>query len=277
MSISVPSVIAARDKICAGLVDHVGTQPIGAEFDRFVEDLTGLLPANISQAIVYESLAHLLGQELLPALIRENAWRLAGNIQKLKEAQVIYPWQGQGEPEWVPVQVMEADYTKTWKGESAFQYKLKILAGSSCPLFTFKTWTIKACSYIARSIGFSAPWKEFAFHDGHELVSMRFLAEIEAKYCKDNRPGFEKINCPDSLERWNKEILKARAHIEPPCPYGFTHYCFKCPVGYDQCKAGVHPKTYELKMCSICDDETNHDPGRGMTCVQCKDKSRNQR
>jgi hypothetical protein len=195
-------------------------------------------------------------------------------MEKLKNDQIVYPWTGQSESEWMPVQILAADRTKTWKGEAGYQFKIRILAGSACPLVFYKTWPAKAVSFIARKIGFSASWKNMPYRDGHELVSMRFMVEIDPKMCKDQKPGFHNISCTGGFERWNKDILQARSHINPPCPYNFTHFCYQCPVGYDQCKAGTHPKTYELKPCSVCDDETWHDPGYNNVCVVCRDRLR---
>lgn len=273
-SFNLPQVIALRDRMLDGLAPHIGTAPEGPEFERFVDDLFLLLPEGIKYEIVYESAAPILGKELTKKMVFELAWRLAGNLGKLKQGIVVYPWNGIKQPEWMPIQVIGADRTRTIKGEFAYVYKLRVLAGSACPVVFWKTWTTKACAYIAGKIGFSAPWKNRPYRDGYELVSMRFLAEIDPALCRDNQPGFDKVHCTGALLSWNRDILKARAHIDPPCPYDFSHFCYQCPVGYDQCMAAVHPKTYERKMCPICNKETWHDPGANMVCVSCRDTVR---
>lgn len=273
-SYNLPQVIALRDKTLDGLTQHVGTTPEGQEFERLVDDLFVLLPEGVKYEVVYESAACLLGKELSKKTLYELAWRLAGNLDALKQGKVVYPWSGLKEPEWMPVQVLSANRTKTIKGELGYVYKLRILAGSACPVIFWKTWTTKACAYIARKIGFSAPWKDRPYRDGHELVSMRLLVEIDPALCRDQQPGFDKVHCTSSLLKWNRDILSARAHVNPPCPYDFTHFCYQCPVGYDQCMAGVHAKTYERRVCPICNQETWHDPGAGMVCVMCRDTVR---
>lgn len=271
-SFHLPHVIATRDKILDGMTLHVGTAPEGEEFERFVGDLYSLLPEGIKYEIVYESATYVLGRQLDKKLLYELAWRLAGNLNTLKQGKIVYPWSGQVEPEWMPVQILSANRTKTWAGEFGYLYKMRVLAGSACPIIFWKTWTTKACSYIARKIGFSAPWKNHPYRDGHELVSMRFLVEVDPELCRDRLPGFEKVHCVGALLNWNRNILQARAHVNPPCPYDFSHFCYQCPVGYDQCMAGTHPKTYERKFCQFCNQETWHDPGAVDVCVTCRDK-----
>jgi len=282
MAITVPvynlgQVFTLRDKIADNMIAHIGTTPEGPEYERFVDDLYRLLPDGIEYITVYESASYLMSQEIRQATITELGWRLAGNLDTLRAGRPVRPWAAQGKNEWVPVQVLLADRTKTPKGDLAYMYRMRVLAGSPAPMVINKTWPLKVCSYIASKIGFSKPWKDAPYRDGHELVSMRFYVEIDPKLCR-GEPGFEHIHCTGSMERWNKDILKARTHVDPPCPYGFTHLCYQCPVGYDQCKAGVHPRTYIAKHCNVCNADTWHDPGLTTDlCMACRDAARQER
>jgi hypothetical protein len=267
------TIFKLRDKLSYNLIQHVGTKPIGKEFEKFVDDVYKLLPSGeLQYSILYESCAYLLTKELTKYHIDEFAWRLAGNLERLKANEIVRPWQLKDISEWVPVQILAADKTKTIKNEYAHLYRMRVLAGSPCPMIISKTWPYKVCSFIASKLGFSKPWKDNPYRDGHELVNTRFLVEIDPKHCRGS-PGFDRVHCMPSHLKWNKLLLKARAHIDPPCPYNFTHFCYQCPIGLDRCIASTHPRTYHLKMCSICNQETWHDPAPIEICISCKDKS----
>lgn len=269
---NVANVLKLRDKVLDELTKHIGITPEGSSFDELVNDLCKLLPSTVNLSTVQESIKELLGKELTKTMLFNTAWRLAGNLDKLKANKIVYPWQGQAEKEWVPVQVLQGERVKTWNNDNGYLYKMIILAGSPASIVIWKTWTTKVCSYVARQIGFSAPWKDKPYRDGHELVGMRFLAEIDPVMCRDGRPGFDNVACNSSAERWNKDILKARSHVNPPCPYDFKHFCFQCPVGYDKCKAGTHPTTFVVKYCSICSKDAWYDPAAEI-CMGCKEST----
>jgi hypothetical protein len=270
-SYNLGTVFTLRDKLSDNLIQHVGTAPTGPEFERFVDDVYKLLPEEIKYSTLYSSSIDLLNKEISDKLLYTYCWRIAGNLPLLRKDKTVLPWLCQKDKEWVPVQVLSAEKTKTIKGDIAYLYKLRILAGPPCPMIISKLWPLKTCSYIASKIGFSKPWKDHPFRDAHEIVSTRFSVELDPKFSR-SEPGFEHIHCTASLLQWNKDLLKARAHTDPPCPYKFTHFCYKCPVGYDNCIAGVHPRTYTVTRCDNCNADTYHDPGLMQICIPCKNK-----
>ena len=274
MKLSVSRIFSLRDKIYDGLTEYVGTSPSGDEYKAFIDDLYTILPKGARYADIFEACSYIQSKELTKLLIFELAWRIAGNWEQFKVNKVVYPWLGQGAKEWVPVQVMKAVKTKLTSGECGWAYKLRILAGSPCPLVIWKSWSYKACNYIASKIGFTPTWDKYPFREGSELTSLRFQVEIDPKYCRNGKPGFNNIQSTPSLEKWNRTVLKARAHIDPPCPYGFTHFCYQCPVGYKDCLAGTHVATYVKQFCQICNAETWHDPEADNVCVSCREAKR---
>lgn len=273
MKLDITRVLTTRDRIVDKLADHVGIHQVGDDFNKLVDDLYLAITKTIDRSVLQESVSHLINQELSPKLLQDTAWRLSANLKLLEQNKVVYPWKGQSEKEWMPVQVLSVDKTKTMNNEIGYKLKLRFLSGPACPLIIYKTWTAKMCSYFASKIGFSPSWKNSPYRDGKELTSMRFLVEVDPKLCRDRQPGFENFDAPPSLQRWNKDILKARSHVDPPCPFDFLHFCYQCPVGYDKCKAGTHPKTYEAKFCAICNADTWHDPAQFDICVSCKEES----
>ena len=271
MKTNIHNVLSVRDKLVDKLSTYVGVVLIGDTFDSFVDDLCLRLPKDIkNKSVIQESVSCLINQELTKPVLFENMWRLAGNQNQLRNGKVCYPWKGQIAKEWMPVQTLSTSRTKTMKGEFAYKLKMRILSGSASPLVIYKICSTKMCSYLASKIGFSPSWKNFPYRDGSELTNMRFLIEIDPKLCRDQKPGFENFDCNDSLTKWNKTLLKARAHLEPPCPFSFTHFCYQCPVGYDKCTAGTHPKTFESKFCNMCNEDTWHDPEAFDACTVCR-------
>lgn len=262
--LSLTRVFKLRERICERLAAYCGTEPKGDDFDDLVTDLGVLIP-KAPEVALFQSARPLLDRLLTHELVFEFAWRLAGNVERLQRGEIVLPWTCQPEPELVPVQVLDHRPTKTRYGKPAAAYRLRVLSGSACPSILHKTWTVKFTRYLARSsLGFG---RRFYYRDPAELVRLRFLAMLDSKFCYDQQPGFDQTGCTPALLKWNRLIMSARAKVEPPCPRSFTHPCHRCPFGYDQCPAGTHPQTYEVKTCPLCRKETLHDPAVG--CLVC--------
>lgn len=265
-------VFELRQKLADNLIIFIGTSLADVEYERFIEEVLKLLPPKINYSVLYESCSEIMNTYISKQLLYNLSWKLAGNIDSLKKGIIVKPWSYQtNQTEWVPAQVLASNKTRNLKNELVYNFKLRILAGTSCSMFVSKLWSIKECKYISSKIGFSAPWGNYPYRDASELINMRFLIEIEQKLCRTNEPNFKHIACTSGLSNWNKSLLKARAHLEPACPKNFIHHCYQCPIGYDQCLAGTHPRSYVVKFCSVCNKDTWHDPGFNEVCVTCRD------
>lgn len=243
MSVNVLNVYKMRRRLEEELVGYCGLELNGEIFEQFTNKLAELLPKQVYPGPVFQSTLCLLGRMLTHDNLKEFVWRLAGNMQKLKDSKSVLPWTYQDKPEFMPVQVLNYEEVKTRKGDPAASYKLRILAGSACPMIITKMWAEKFISFLAGTqLGFS---RKQPYSHPSELVRLQFLAQIDQDYCKNDMPGFDKVASSSSCLNHNKKILKARLKIDPPCPFGYTHDCYRCYVGYDQCPAAVHPETYK--------------------------------
>jgi hypothetical protein len=268
VAVSLSRVFALRDKLEKGLVAYRGQTLTGDLIPDLQTALLRLLPGTVADTAVFQSLRSLVGQELTSTVLYEFCWRLAGNMPLLKKGEAVLPWTTQVEPEWVPVQVMTYRPGRGRDGTTRSCYRLRVLSGRACSLWADKSWTPKFVAYFARKVGFSATWGKFPYLNPSELVRMRFSVQIDQNYCRDGKPGFDKVE-PEAYLGHNRTVLRARAKLKPPCPHSFQHPCYRCWIGYDQCPAGVHPRTYEWKVCSRCNEEAYHDPTHNGVCKGC--------
>lgn len=277
MARAIEQIYTLRAKLCFNLSKYCGIDLQGLALTDFIRDLRASLPAGMPENAVKHTAATLSKRTLDYPTLYEFSWRLAGNVSRLKDGETILPWDAQPALELMPVQVLEYHKDRFTNGAPAAKYTLRILAGRACPMIITKRWTFDFIRFFARStLGFTPNWGQFPFRDAAELVRLRFVAEIDPEFCREKYPGFDKMRCPQSCLKWNKKIFKARAHLDPPCPQNFVHPCCACPIGYDQCIAGVHRGTYEWKVCTKCNEENYHDPASSAgICIECVNRATN--
>lgn len=147
----------------------------------------------------------------------------------------------------------------------------KILAGLATSLEIEKFWTTKFCFFVGRKLlGFSGPHGVHPMLDPREFYSLR-LSLLLSREESSNRPGFEHIEVPPSLQEWNKSFIKARQLPGRKCPKKLKCQCYLCPMGQDQCNLAVHSHTYIFAECTVCQaDEAPFDPAVSLQlCVNC--------
>jgi len=266
-------------------LDFVGTKPIGADFDAFVDAVHRILPGGIDRLIVYDSLLYILGQELTKTVLLQLSWLLAGNVKVLKEGKLVRPWRVQGALEWVPLEVVDHEYVADYgkKRKSGYLYTFKVLAGSPAGVCTVAFWSKQYIYFLRGTLGFSG-WRHkegkprLSFHDPVEFMGLRFYALLDPVFNFEGMPGFRTISVPHSCIQHNRVILQARARVDFVCPKNYTHECFVCPIGADQCPASCHPRTYVTQVCDTCSKASSFDPQRGgRICLNCIKKARDKR
>lgn len=274
------SLISKRiDKIEAKLRPHYNSEPTGESFNKFVEDVHSCFSATIRYDVIYASLMHMAGKLMTREVIHNQAWRLAANMDKLKEGIPVPPWIKQTELEWCPIVILKADPGRGYDNTFGFFYQYRVLAGSAASLKFTTFWSIKYARFIARSVGFKRFKKTyFKFVNGRDMVQMRLYVLFDPALSRDERPSSYHFSVPTSCRVYNQKILQQRFRITP-CPLKYTLSelpCYKCPMGYDKCGAGCHPFTFKRKGCPRCSQEGWFDPlGRNVICVDCEDKERN--
>jgi hypothetical protein len=272
---NLPAIEDKREQLATAAMDYVGTELVGGQFDRMVVELRELLPG-VDVQVVKQSLYTLAGGMLTSSLAMQTAWRLAGNIGRLKAGEPAGPWTRQDRFEWVPMQVIEVLPGRNHRKEFGNYIHTRVLAGSACPFRLISFWNNKKCGFMASRLGFSSPYnkskgEKVFYNRAVELTNMRLLGLLDPELTREGKPGYWRTACTPGLLAWNKRLLLARAHVDPPCPEGYNHQCYQCPVGYDRCPAGCHPATWEWKVCPECNREDWCDPGHPrFICIKCE-------
>lgn len=242
-----------------------------ADPDDLTNALLTVLPAGIRYDVVFESLRYLAGRTLQSDESIRLAYRLAGNLSRLKDGLSIPPWSSQREDEWVPLQVLRMVKMRNSKDKLGYDVTLRVMAGTPAALKISAFWSGGRLKMIAADVGFSRPWGKYPFKGSASMVGLRFLGKIEAAR-SHGRPTFQEIHCPQSLVNWNREnVLKLRLRVGMSCPMGYRHECWQCAIGYDQCAAGTHFRTYQVGSCNGCNNsQAVFDPeDPSLQCVNC--------
>lgn len=261
------------------LFEHDGKVRSGSGFDALVRDAVVPLPPGLDPAVIARSIPELAGVRLTGVALRRAAYRLAGNVPRLREGRPVPPWTRQAFVEPVPAQVVAARPERSRRGRDGWRFSWTIFAGTPCPRTVHKWWTVRTVHYLSSSFGFSrfrgatSNVCPHPFRDPTELVTLRALLVLDPEYSDETGPGFRDVAFPSAIQRWNREQQRRRARVGPDyaCPYDQPRRlpCYRCPVGYRDCRAATHEHTYESRACAACkDDAAPFDPGAEL-CVNC--------
>ena len=277
-------IVSLRNSLRLTLKGYEGRTLEGVAFNKFIDEVQLLLPGKIPVASVYHSLRHLAGVKLTAALLRDNFWRLAGNLKRLK-VRSVPPWTSQTYMEWVPAQIERARRYRTSRGRVGWLLSFRIMAGRACSLLVTRFWSDKFCRYVAKEMGFML-WQPSDKSDrlphgiykhATELVTLRLHLLIDPELCT-REPGFEKVKVQVSDRKWNQEQLKFRDRLdaEHACPHDQPKKlaCYQCPFGYLHCRAAVHRLNYTYGYCASCGtDDVPFDPEQSTEiCLGCVDR-----
>lgn len=264
-----------RDQLRTELGAQFGQQVLQADlFNAFVVQVRQRLPATVSYDAAYESCRGLLGRAFTPAEALNFCWRLAGNMDRLREGLAVGPWAGQRGDEWVPLQIIRGYQTRNAKRKLGTEFTFRILAGSPAGMRTTAFWSKGLTSLVAGNVGFSR-FGDYRFRNHRDLVGLRLYGLVEAKRSATS-PSFFEMAYPQSLVTWNREnVLRIRCRKEP-CPRGWLHPCHRCAVGFTECPAAVHRFTYERGHCHKCQTpDALFDPeDQTGACVVCTHRER---
>lgn len=263
------------------MTDYVDKSLESGAFESFVDDVASCLLKKTPRECVFKSLAHLAGEKLTKEVLDDTCWRLAGNLQRLKTRAVV-PWHKQRHKEWVPVQFVNAAKKRGGRKKTGWMFTFQVLAGTPCPLTIQQFWTDRFCGRMSHSLGFqwmpshkSGQQPRGVYQHPTEYVTLRMAVHIEPELCTGAGPDFKKIELPDSLHRWNREQLKYRDRLEEgyECPnkYPDSLPCYRCPIGYVECRAGTHRSTFTYRYCPDCKgDDAAFDPDSSdVKCLSC--------
>jgi hypothetical protein len=272
-SFNITQIFALRDRLTTKVFfPRFGQTVEGPVVEELVEALAKELPDDISVDTIYETVRQLLLLQLTDKTTKPWAWRLAANIPLLRRRQIIRPWTIQHGDEWVPLQVLHVRAARNYAKKPGHMLTLRVLAGTPAPMTIEKFWTRSIMHVLARRIGFSRREGKRPFQDPHEYTNLRFCGQIEAAKSSE-KPFFHHVDCPPNFLAWNKELADRRYKLKFPCPRGWRHPCHHCIIGYDQCPAGTHYRTYVMQECTLCGKAAATEPGQPY-CVICTDREK---
>jgi hypothetical protein len=269
---------ALRKKICKDplLWKYYHTTPVGDDFAALVSDVGRLLGNTVALRVLEESSIPILGKELTEKRLNAFALRIAANIKRLRQGEVVLPWTRQAEDEWAPVEILRCWPSRNRKGDIGSYFQFLVLAGTPVGFSLVQFWSQRQCSYIGMELGFSGRKNRPLYHPSY-LVRLRFSALFEPKLSLE-RPGFHKVRLTAGLARYNEPLMADRFYREPGCkPRNYVHACHVCWLGYGSCPLATHPLDYQQKICDNCGDpKAWHDPADESLdmCINCAIKVR---
>jgi hypothetical protein len=222
-----------------------------------------------------ESLALLVGTEISRTTLGEFGWRLAGNEKLLRGGISVCKWRRQPFNEWVPIQVLDCQLRRTKFGKSGAAFRFLFLAGLPTSEQVTRFWTAKFCGFVAEKLGFSKPWGKTPFKKMAEFVGLRLVVLVESELPENRKkvrgPYFQKVDVTKAMIEDNRQLIRKRCRINFECPEEYTHPCHICPIGYDKCKCGVHPRTFVKVHCEECNELAWTDPNllALRLCLKC--------
>lgn len=282
---SIKRVLATKRTICKAAAAYLDQRLAKDLFEGFVDVVRRKLPAGIIREVVRDSLLNVAGRQLTQELLDDTAWRMAGNVPRLKALRTAPVWNRQVWDEYVPLQIVAVSRSYRHHKPMA-SLTLRVLAGTPAGLLIETTWSIGLCRALAQRLGFTSPFGDHPFDDSRQLMGFRFYGLIEPRLCRPT-PQFESLWCtdendkiyPQSCYKHNRELLRCRNR--PPgvfdCPRGFpveTVPCHRCWVGLDGCPVAVHSRSYTQGFCDGCGRQALFDPSLRNTtvCLDCHDR-----
>jgi hypothetical protein len=231
-------------------------------------DVLAELPDAVSQPAVFDSIRALAGTRFTKQVSYALAWRLAGNLERLKNGQPVLPWTRQLEDELVPVCVEGVRPYKR-KTTSGYMLDCRAVGGSPCPMTFTQFFSQNSCRAISQPLGFSAPWGAYPYTTASHFLNLLFFAHVEAARSRET-PVFSTVSVSSSMFQHNRALIEVRTRARP-CPYAYEHSCLHCWLGTDQCAFATHTRTYTARYCDACQTDAFFDPqDGGLLCVRCK-------
>lgn len=250
----------------------------GPMVNELIDALQHRLLRGTSRDALFESIRGLAGKPLTAQTAMQTAWRLAGNMRRLREGKAVPPWTAQTQKEWVPLHILGCLPGRNQKGDIGYTFSFRALAGSCCPLVLRNFWSTGIVRYVAPNIGFSRGFEtKYPFHKAPELVGLRLMGELDPQKSRFE-PTFWSMEFPPNLVQWNRDVVLRQRLRVIPCPRSLTEPCRNCVVGYNECVGATHKYTYEQRFCMSCGENSWFDPELGFErCVKCCHKQLTQK
>jgi hypothetical protein len=210
------------------VVTFMGGPMTSDELEQFVDAVCALLPDGVTRYAVYESSVYLGSTDLTKEELDTYAWRLAGNVNRLRQGVPITPWFRQMEAEWMPVQIVAQRLARNSSEKLGSHLWFRVLTGTAASMVVRRFWTKSFCFHLSKAMGFTSGYKKYPMKDMSDLVGMRLYGLFEPQLSA-NLPAFKDVQITAAFRTYNRDLIKRRANSIVLCNYGYTHPCNKCP------------------------------------------------
>lgn len=245
-----------------------------AELAALADRLAGTVLRGASPNALFESFRLVPGGEApdLEGLAR----LLSANLHHLRAGKAVRAWSRQLEDEWVPARIRRCE-TRAWRNsETYFHYHCDVLAGTPVGRTAYGNLSRRWAAAVSTRLGYSR-WRsgKFYYQDPADLVGLRCYLQLSAERSREY-PTFVQVAGTPGMLAWNrKAVLRLRCRTDCKCPRSFSHPCHRCAIGYEDCPAATHARTYQLGRCPGCfNPDAVFDPERtDACCLNCPGSS----
>jgi len=262
-------------------VEVLGRPVAGPAVGKLLTVCAAILPGSVDQEALKESVRCMTGRIPTRQDLDLLAYRLVGNLDRLKMHRPVTPWVTQPVNEKVLAQVIA--YRPELRSRLTTRFTIQLMSGLPAGLRTQVWWDLPRCGVVASIAGFDRPAqviggnpKPHLYAAPPQLVGLYGEVLIDGtESSKTGVPTIAQFRCPNHLKAVNRHLLRLRFRVTPghDCPRGYpiTFPCHYCPVGYVECPAAVHEQHYVVAYCKGCDDATApFDPDWTLDkCVNC--------
>lgn len=220
----------------------------GTALTDIVEAVHAALRGKVPRSVVFPSvLASFGGRTVTEAMWDRFAWRMAGNLGRLKAGLPLPPEPVLEHPGWVPLRVLDHAAATRRDGAPAVAYTFRAMAGPMATATLTHQWSRRAWPALAVRLGFSRRGRgPYVTRDPAELVNLWLMAWLDPDL-ERRRYAWRSITVTPVMRDHNRDLLAIRFR-KVPCPQGRDHPCLACPVGYQGpggCPAALRPASLE--------------------------------
>lgn len=265
-----------------------GLSVVGDVFIGLVEEVkqTALPAGDIG--VFTQTCLNLAGKDFTRVLGADLAWRVAGNLPRIKGNAKkgilplpVPPWTGQADREWVLAEILRVEGSqRRFKPKDASQapgadgfvkrsgveLTFRLMSGLPAGRVVKKFWSYERVDMSKVDLGFDrfnrARYSNnfvgvsHTYQDAAELCGMRLQVLVEPAKCTPDTVAFDEIYGTASTLAWNRRLTEMRARHEFKCPKGYPDEfdCYRCPVGRDSCSAACRPTSLNQAPCAGCNN-----------------------
>lgn len=274
-------VFELRQRLREELTHAYGGKTLTAtQFQDAIDLILATVRTDIPRNTLQESLLNLTNTPLTGTVIDTTCWRIAGNLQRLKQRRVVPVWHIQRYPEWVPAQVVACRRSRDKKHKLGADFTFRIIAGTSASWLTSRWWSLRMALYLSQFFGYTRPRganpARYPYTCPEQFVGLRLYVLISPKL-SDREPRFENVAFSATLKKYNLVVIKKRLRDFPGfvclAKRSVTEPCYNCPVGFTRCSAATHRQDWLQNMCADCKRMAWFDPElHSPVCIDCTRK-----